>query len=81
MFAARTQPALTCQVYMAGSAVPWPSRCGRRRSWTAEDQRTTMVVLVEGTFRVDLTEGSVTLTEQGDYLASVYATWAAPGRS
>jgi hypothetical protein len=39
-----------------------------RAQWTADDQRTTMVLLVEGTFKVDLTEGSVTLAKQGDYL-------------
>jgi hypothetical protein len=27
-----------------------------------------MVILVEGTFRVDLTEGSVTMAKPGDYL-------------
>jgi hypothetical protein len=40
----------------------------KRAAWTADDQRTTMVLLVEGTFRIDLTEGSVTLAKQGDYL-------------
>jgi hypothetical protein len=40
----------------------------KRVQWTADDQRTTMVLLVEGTFRIDLTEGSTTLAKQGDYL-------------
>ena len=40
----------------------------KRAEWTADDQRTTMVVLVEGTFRIDLSEGSTTLAKQGDYL-------------
>jgi quercetin dioxygenase-like cupin family protein len=40
----------------------------KRAAWTADDQRTTMVILVEGTFRIDLTEGSTTLAKQGDYL-------------
>lgn len=39
-----------------------------RAEWTADDQRTTMVLLVDGTFRVDLTEGSTVLARQGDYL-------------
>lgn len=40
----------------------------KRDQWTADDQRTTMVLLVEGMFRIDLTEGSSTLAKQGDYL-------------
>jgi quercetin dioxygenase-like cupin family protein len=40
----------------------------KRPEWTADDQRTTMVLLVSGHFRVDLTEGPVTMTKQGDYL-------------
>jgi quercetin dioxygenase-like cupin family protein len=39
-----------------------------RPEWTSDDQRTTLVLLVEGNFRVDLTEASVTLTMQGDYV-------------
>ena len=39
----------------------------KRAGWTADDQRTTLVLLVEGHFRIDLTEGSVTLERQGDY--------------
>jgi quercetin dioxygenase-like cupin family protein len=38
-----------------------------RAEWTADDQRTTLVLLVEGNFRIDLTEGTVTLAKQGDY--------------
>ena len=45
----------------------------KRPEWTADDQRTTLLMLVEGTFKLDLTEGSVTLARQGDY-----ATWG-PG--
>lgn len=41
----------------------------KRAAWTADDERTTLVLLVQGTFRVDLTESSVTLEKQGDYLA------------
>jgi quercetin dioxygenase-like cupin family protein len=40
----------------------------KRAEWTADDQRTTMVIMVEGNFRVDLTDASVTLAKQGDYL-------------
>ncbi len=45
----------------------------KRHEWTADDQRTTLVLLVEGNFRIELTEASVTLEKQGDY-----ATWG-PG--
>lgn len=41
----------------------------KRREWTADDQRTTLVLLVQGSFRIDLTETSVTLEKQGDYAA------------
>ena len=40
----------------------------KRREWTADDQRTTLVLLVEGQFRVDLTEGNKLLSTQGDYV-------------
>jgi len=39
-----------------------------RHEWTADDQRTTLLVLIQGEFRVDLTEGSKLLTKQGDYM-------------
>lgn len=39
----------------------------KRADWTADDQRTTLVLLVQGHFRVELTEGSVTMSQQGDY--------------
>ena len=32
MFAAMTQPLLTCEVFEGGCAVPWPWRCGRHLS-------------------------------------------------
>jgi hypothetical protein len=41
----------------------------KRREWTADDQRTTFTILVHGNFRIDLTGGSVTLENQGDYAA------------
>jgi len=40
----------------------------KRAAWTADDQRTTMVLLIEGTFRVDLTTGSIIMERQGDYI-------------
>ena len=40
----------------------------QRAGWTADDQRTTLLLLVEGHFRIDLSEGSVTLARQGDYV-------------
>ena len=39
-----------------------------RAEWTSDDQRTTLLLLVEGRFRIDLTEGSVTIARQGDYV-------------
>jgi hypothetical protein len=39
----------------------------QRAGWTTDDQRTTLVLLVTGRFRVELSEGSVTLARQGDY--------------
>ncbi len=39
----------------------------KRAQWTADEQRTTMVLLVSGNFRIDLTEASITLEKQGDY--------------
>jgi hypothetical protein len=39
----------------------------KRAGWIADDQRTTLVLLVSGNFRIDLTEGSVSLERQGDY--------------
>jgi hypothetical protein len=43
-------------------------QAGEKRSgWTSDDQRTTLVLLVEGNFVVSLTEGRVELTRQGDY--------------
>ncbi|MQA12463.1 MAG: signal peptidase I [Pseudonocardiaceae bacterium] len=39
----------------------------KRPEWTTDDQRTTMLLLVEGHFRLHLTEGVVTMTRQGDY--------------
>jgi hypothetical protein len=40
----------------------------KRPDWTSGDRRTTLVLLVEGKFRVDLTEGSSVLSDQGTYV-------------
>jgi quercetin dioxygenase-like cupin family protein len=45
----------------------------RRPEWTADDQRTTLLIHVKGRFRLDLSVGSVTLEREGDYV-----TWG-PG--
>lgn len=45
----------------------------QRKEWTEGEERSTLVLLVSGTFRIDLSVGSVTLNRQGDYL-----TWG-PG--
>jgi len=39
----------------------------KRHEWTHDDQRTTLVLLVEGNFVVRLTTGTAELTRQGDY--------------
>jgi hypothetical protein len=38
----------------------------QRPEWTADDQRTTLLLLVQGRFRLDLTAGSTVLARQGD---------------
>ena len=39
----------------------------KRREWTSDDRRTTLVLLISGSFRVDLTGASIALGKQGDY--------------
>jgi quercetin dioxygenase-like cupin family protein len=39
----------------------------RREGWVTEEQRTTVALLVNGRFRIDLPGGSVRLVEPGDY--------------
>jgi quercetin dioxygenase-like cupin family protein len=39
-----------------------------RKEWTADDHRTTLVMLVNGEFRIDLTTGTSTLRRPGDYV-------------
>jgi quercetin dioxygenase-like cupin family protein len=43
----------------------------KRPGWTADDQRTTLVLLVKGHFVVHLTEGDASLTDQGGYVVWV----------
>jgi quercetin dioxygenase-like cupin family protein len=52
----------------------------RRAGWTAGERRTTMVILIEGRHRVDLTVGSVVLAKRGDYVVwgpGIDHTWEA----
>ncbi|WP_156757284.1 signal peptidase I [Actinokineospora pegani] len=56
----------------------------KRTEWTADDQRTTLVILISGNFRVDVTGGSATLSKQGDYImwgAGVDHSWEAAEQS
>lgn len=39
----------------------------KRAGWTSGEQRTTLVVLVSGQFRVDLSAGQILMQRQGDY--------------
>ncbi|WP_027933953.1 hypothetical protein [Amycolatopsis thermoflava] len=39
----------------------------KRPEWTADDQRTTLVMLISGRFRVESTQGEAVFREQGDY--------------
>jgi quercetin dioxygenase-like cupin family protein len=45
----------------------------KRPEWTDSENRSTLVIMVSGRFRVDLSVGAATLTHQGDYV-----TWG-PG--
>ncbi len=52
----------------------------KRPAWTSDDRRTTLVLLVEGNFRVDLSAGSKTMTRPGDYVMwgpGIDHTWEA----
>jgi hypothetical protein len=40
----------------------------KRAGWTADDQRTTVALLVQGEFRIELSQASITLARQGDYV-------------
>jgi quercetin dioxygenase-like cupin family protein len=45
----------------------------KRPEWTDGEDRSTLVIMISGRFRVDLSVGAATLTRQGDYV-----TWG-PG--
>lgn len=52
----------------------------KRPEWTSEDQRTTLLLHVEGHFRLHLTEGTVDMTKLGDYVVwgpGIDHTWEA----
>jgi quercetin dioxygenase-like cupin family protein len=52
----------------------------RRPEWTDGEQRSTLVILVSGKFRVHLSGGSFTLARPGDYLTwgpGIEHTWHA----
>ncbi|MQA98521.1 MAG: signal peptidase I [Streptosporangiales bacterium] len=40
----------------------------RRARWAEDEERTALLVLISGRFRLDFPRRSVTLTEQGDYV-------------
>jgi quercetin dioxygenase-like cupin family protein len=40
----------------------------KRPDWSTDERRTTLVLLVEGRFRVDLSSGSAVLDRRGDYV-------------
>ncbi|MEZ0071452.1 signal peptidase I [Planotetraspora sp. GP83] len=40
----------------------------QRPEWVSDDQRTALLLLVQGCFRLDLSVGSITLERQGDYV-------------
>ncbi|MEU4523455.1 signal peptidase I [Amycolatopsis sp. NPDC024027] len=50
--------------------VKWAQHCvgEKRAEWTSGDQRTTLVILIFGEFRVDVTNGSKVMSRQGDYV-------------
>lgn len=59
-------------------------RGDKRAEWTKDDKRTTVVMLIHGHFRVDLTEGSTTMSQPGDYAmwgAGVDHSWEALSES
>lgn len=55
-----------------------------RAEWTVGDHRTTLLILIEGRWRLDLSVGSVTLEKQGDYAVwgpGIDHSWHAEERS
>ncbi|MEU5539618.1 signal peptidase I, partial [Streptomyces sp. NPDC020362] len=56
----------------------------RRAQWVRGEERTTLLVLVSGRFRVELPDRSVLLTRQGDYVvwgSGVDHSWVAEEES
>jgi quercetin dioxygenase-like cupin family protein len=56
----------------------------QRAAWTSGEDRSTLVILVSGRFRVDLAVGSTTLERQGDYITwgpGIDHSWQAEERS
>jgi quercetin dioxygenase-like cupin family protein len=52
----------------------------KRAEWSTDEKRSTVVILISGRFRVDLSVGSVMLQRQGDYLTwgpGIDHTWQA----
>lgn len=52
----------------------------KRPEWSTDERRTTMVLLVSGRFRVELSNGGALLDRQGDYLVwgpGIDHTWQA----
>jgi len=52
----------------------------KRPEWTSGEQRSTLLLLFKGHFRVDSTEGSATLSREGDYAVwgpGIEHTWEA----
>lgn len=55
-------------------------RGDQRAEWSSDEQRTTLVILIEGNFRVKLADGAATLAGQGDYVMwgpGIDHTWEA----
>ena len=42
-------------------------RGNRRENWFDQEDRTTVLILISGRFRIDLSVGTAILTQQGDY--------------
>jgi len=66
--------------------VKWGThQAGQRRSgWTTDERRTTLVILVAGRFRIDLSVGTVLLERHGDYAVwgpGIDHTWHAEAHS
>lgn len=52
----------------------------QRAGWATDDQRTTLVLLVYGRFRIDLSDGTSIMQRQGDYVMwgpGIDHTWQA----